>query len=118
MYPLQDTAKRGLTATRGSFRRTGESLHDKISVWKWGADDIRNLHLQLHSRGQEDTPLICEHISTQGGLIDREQIEIPGKAEIRFTVGQEANDEKEIRVMYARAVTCRIAGLEDRAHFP
>ena len=53
------------------------------------------------------------------GWFDRQRADRDiGGAEIRFTVGQEANDEKEIRVMYARAVTCRIAGLEDRAHFP
>jgi pyruvate formate lyase activating enzyme len=107
-----------LQPPRVPFEGLGESLIDKISVWKWGPDDIRNLHLQLHSRRQEDTPLICEHIGTQGDLIDREKIDIPGRAEIRFTVGQMADDEKEVRVLHARAVTCRIAGLEDRAHFP
>jgi pyruvate formate lyase activating enzyme len=98
--------------------RNCDSLLDQISVWKWRADDIRNLHLEINNPVKKAMPLICEHIGARGNLIDREHIEMPGGKEMRFAVGQEAVDEKEIRILYPKEITCRIAGLEDRAHFP
>lgn len=100
------------------IEENGDSSLDQISVWKWREDDVHNLHLQIHSRHEKATPVVCEHIGTRGDLIDRERIEVPGWGEIRLAVGQETDDEKEMRILCARGVTCRIAELMDRAHFP
>lgn len=111
----QDVTLRSVGA---NLDQVSSEAKKKNFIWHWVDADARNVHLQLRNDSNADMLLVCDHLSWEDTLLEREQMLIPGGGEIRVAVGQIQNDEKCVRIVHPELLGCEIAKLMDRAHFP
>lgn len=105
-------------ATADSAGKVDEKSLTRTALWAWSNADARNLHLQVHNTTAENQAVVCEHIDEKGTVIKREATNFPPGAQLRWAIGQWNDQEKVVKIKYSDKLTCHLAELLDRAHFP